>query len=102
MAAGTTPKRTTRGQAKKTAPQAAPAPSPTAPKKVQVVAVVDPEMVEALDAFADAHHLKSRSEAVRIFLGYGRTQAERYLASQTPSKASVPARAPRTVIKRSA
>jgi len=102
MAAGTTPKRTTRGQAKKSAPQATPPPAGDGPKKIQIVAVVDPEMLAALDAFTKAHDLKSRAEAVRIFLGYGRTQAERYLASQTPSKSAVPARAPRTVIKRSA
>lgn len=105
MAAGTAPKRTTRGATKKTAPRATPpVPSPAGadPKKVQIVAVVEPEMLAALDAFVTAHKLKSRSEAVRIFLNYGRTQAERYLASQTPSKSAVPARAPRTVIKRSA
>lgn len=97
MAAGTAPKKTSRTKATKgPAPSIGPVPTGDGEKKIQVVAMVDPEMVAALDAFQRAHGLKSRSEAVRVFLGYGRTQAERYLASAATARPSVPARAPRS------
>jgi hypothetical protein len=103
MAAGSTPKRTTRSK-KVTGPTGPPAAAPEV-KKVQIVAVVDPEMLASLDAFVKAQGLKSRSEAVRVFLDYGRTQAERWKGASAPTKrAAVPARAPRTAttIKRPA
>ena len=95
MAAGTAPKRTTRSK-KSAGPQAPPAPAQDA-KLVQIVAVVHPDMVAALDAFQVSQGLKSRSEAVRIFLDYGRTAAERWRGAAAPErKARPPARAPRT------
>lgn len=102
MAAGSTPKKTTR-PAKPAGPPTAPATtSPAKVKKIQVVAVVDPEMVAALDAFAEARGV-NRSEAVRQFLHYGRTAAERWQGASAPAKkTSVPARAPRSGIQRSA
>lgn len=91
MAAGSAPKRTTRAK-KATHPAAAP--TTPAPKKIQVVLLVDPDMIEALDAFRAANGLASRAEAGRVFLERGRASAERWGTVKTPDRQAP--RAPRT------
>lgn len=94
MAAGSAPKRTTRAK-KTTRPAATPA-APAAVKKIQVVLLVDPDMIEALDAFKVANGLASRAEAGRVFLERGRASAERWGTVKSPDRTAYAPRAPRT------
>jgi hypothetical protein len=57
---------------------------------------LSPDMSESLTAFAQQQGI-NRSEAIRVFLEYGRTAAERWRGAAAPAKkARPPARAPRT------